>query len=451
MRLDVGLADHVEAQLVAEVQEGRIVRVVRGPHGVEPEALHLDQVCPHVVARDHPSRVPVEVVPVHATDEDAPAIDEQVQPADLHPSEPDLQNELLDDLAAWRAERDREGVEDRHLRRPRSDRGDVGAQDDLADVCRREIGVETRPEIGALRRGEGHSRDRPVGELAAVAAGTGSLEAAGVGHSAREGPGEVREPRFHRPARLGSNAREGDLRADLERAVDQVVGEARDGPDIGEVHPLRCVEEDRPSDAAVPPLVLVLDVAGVGPLDDGQRDRVVRVLADPHLAPVDAGDEDALGRADVEDDPATRPAGRHLDLPLVLPGGVRVRDVRRQTREGHHDIRVVGQVAPALHRPAARDVDLAPGARRLCIGSREQLEAPPAVQVHAIGVGHAVHRHATDAGELGRLPGRRAAGARDRHPFVEPRVSPLMNCFWRAKKTISVGSATMIDPAARRL
>ena len=45
-------------------------------------------------------------------------------------------------------------------------------------------------------------------------------------------------------------------------------------PDVGEVDGVRGVQEDRAGDAAVPPLVLVLDVGRVGPLDDAQGQRV---------------------------------------------------------------------------------------------------------------------------------------------------------------------------------
>ena len=72
----------------------------------------------------------------------------------------------------------------------------------------------------------------------------------------------------------------------------------------------------------MPPLVLVLDVGSVRPLDDRQPDRVVagsygighvelggkvRILADAQLATVELDDQDALRRADVQDDAATGP------------------------------------------------------------------------------------------------------------------------------------------------
>ena len=47
VRLDVGLVDDVQAELVGQVEEGRVVRVVRGADGVEPELLHEHEVGAH--------------------------------------------------------------------------------------------------------------------------------------------------------------------------------------------------------------------------------------------------------------------------------------------------------------------------------------------------------------------------------------------------------------------
>ena len=50
VRLDVGLVDDVQPELVGQVEEGRVVRVVRGAHGVEAELLHQDEVGAHRLA-----------------------------------------------------------------------------------------------------------------------------------------------------------------------------------------------------------------------------------------------------------------------------------------------------------------------------------------------------------------------------------------------------------------
>ena len=67
----------------------------------------------------------------------------------------------------------------------------------------------------------------------------------------------------------------------------------------------------------------------------------------------------ALGGADVEDDAPAGPCRRDLELALVDAGRVDLRDVRRPAREGHLDVRVVGQVPGPGHRPDARDLRLA--------------------------------------------------------------------------------------------
>ena len=89
VRLDVGLVDDVQPELVGQVEERRVVRVVRGPDRVEPELLHRDEVGAHRLGGDHAAGVLVEVVAVDAADEDAPAVDQEVHAADLDPPEAD--------------------------------------------------------------------------------------------------------------------------------------------------------------------------------------------------------------------------------------------------------------------------------------------------------------------------------------------------------------------------
>ncbi len=114
--------------------------------------------------------------------------------------------------------------------------------------------------------------------------------------------------------------------------------EVGDDVDVREVHRCGGVEEDRPGDPAVPPLVLVLDEGGVRPLDDGEPDdvgparaqlrghvelaRQVRVLAHADVGPVDPHQQHALRGPHVQHDAAPGPARRNLDLALVDPRGV---------------------------------------------------------------------------------------------------------------------------------
>ena len=56
-------------QLVGELQERRVVGVVRGAHRIEPEALHLHDVRAHLLAGHGPARSRVEVVAVDAVEQ----------------------------------------------------------------------------------------------------------------------------------------------------------------------------------------------------------------------------------------------------------------------------------------------------------------------------------------------------------------------------------------------
>ena len=87
----------------------------------------------------------------------------------------------------------------------------------------------------------------------------------------------------------------------------------------------------------MPPLVLVLDERGVGPLHDGEPEVVrtgsqvagdvelggeVGVLAQPDLEAVDRHDDEALGRADREHDPAIRPSSGTVNSRSYTPVGL---------------------------------------------------------------------------------------------------------------------------------
>ena len=177
----------------------------------------------------------------------------------------------------------------------------------------------------------------------------------------------------------------------------------------------------------MPPLVLVLDEARVGPLHDSERQDVVAwldgigdvelgsqvgVLADPDLLAIDGHDEDAFGGADIEDDSPAGPSFREVERPLedtrrIVRGGM-----RRTLREGHLHVRVLRQVREALERPDAGDVYLAPRVQKARVRSRQQLKPPTAVEHDAVVVGHRVHRQPADRCELGRFPG---------HPNLERR------------------------------
>ncbi len=150
----------------------------------------------------------------------------------------------------------------------------------------------------------------------------------------------------------------------------------------------------------MPPLILVLDEARVGPADDDgvqlvrpvvvdelrdvELGRRLRVLGQSDRLPVDEHVENALERAEVQHDGPALPPARHPEATPVDAGLVLVGHVRRQIGERHLHVGVLRR-AEALHRPEARHVDLAPAppraedVRRL-FRPRGQAELPLAVE-----------------------------------------------------------------------
>src|SRR3954463_16791062 len=75
VRLEVALVDDVEAELVAQLEEARVRRVVRRAHRVDVVGLHeLDVAAHHVLADGAPGQR-VELVPVDAVQLDAVPVD----------------------------------------------------------------------------------------------------------------------------------------------------------------------------------------------------------------------------------------------------------------------------------------------------------------------------------------------------------------------------------------
>ena len=158
-----------------------------------------------------------------------------------------------------------------------------------------------------------------------------SLEGPPVDAAGRGSPGRVHDaarapPRRVQPGRQLA-AREADA-STVRSSVPVVRSSARPAidPDVGEVDVTGRVQEHRAGDPAVPPLVLVLDVRRVGPLDDAQPERcsgpgagdAVRSnsearcesLPTPISSPLRRHDQDALRGPDVEDDAPAGPAPR---------------------------------------------------------------------------------------------------------------------------------------------
>ncbi len=457
VRLDVGLVHDVQPELVGEVEERGVVRVVRGPDRVEPELLHRHEVGPHVRHGHDPARPRVEVVAVDAADEDPPAVDQEVAPGDLDAPEADPDAGGVDGLARGRAERDNDLLERRLLGRPRPDARDREPVLDPADRRRVEPAMEGRPVDVALGR-----RARGVGGGAGEEVGLRLGEPAlGLwGGRGRDGvaPLEPGAGHLDRPAGPRIAACRADVHPQVDRPGHEVLGEPADRPDVGEMGRPGRVQDHGPADAAVPPLVLVLDVGRVGPLHDAQRQAVgarpghlgqvelggeMGVLAEPDLDAVQGDDQDALGRADVEDDPPAGPCRGDLEVPLVDAGRIVRGDLRRVPGKRHLDVRVVGLVGEALHRPHARDIRLGPVGSRLCVGCAEQLEPPPPVELDPPGgvvVAEGVHRQAVDGGELGLEP--RPETATDRHAGSRSRARPALGrCAARAHDDRTVDAA----------
>ncbi len=91
MRLEIALIDHPEAQLVGQLQDPGVRRVVAGPDGVHSSLLHCDQVSSCEVFVKDPAEQRMCLVPVHPPEDHLDAVDGQYLAGDLDRTETDAE------------------------------------------------------------------------------------------------------------------------------------------------------------------------------------------------------------------------------------------------------------------------------------------------------------------------------------------------------------------------
>ena len=317
----------VHPELVGQVEEGRVVRVVRGPDGVEPELLHEHEVGAHRLHRDDPAGVLVEVVAVDPADEDPGAVDQQVETRDLDPPEADLDRHLLGDRRRpGRAGRHAAGSAFGCSADQRRDVGDLEVPGDEA--------VERRRHPGGGRAARRSHRPADSGRPAArrnMSRWSSSVQPSSVVRSTatRLGAERLRRRRRATPRRVqpGGSARPGKPTVTVRSSVPVVRSSARPASTRTSARWTGRVAYRKTGrrDPAVPPLVLVLDVGRVRPLHDAQGQGVrpgpealgevelrgeVRVLADADLVAVEARRSGRSRRPRRGGRPAGRPTPR---------------------------------------------------------------------------------------------------------------------------------------------
>ena len=328
----VRLGLHVEPVAVAEVVEVGVVRVVRGAHGVDVEALHQQHVAEHLLARHAAAVHGRGVVAVHALELHGAAVDpHRAGRAHLHLLEAELAG------ADVVARRDDERVEVGILRAPEARVGDVQVQ-------------------AAVTRGE-----RAHGRVGGVVEGGGG---------GRDGARPSRWGRFGR-----AGARPSQFNVEVDGGVAVVVDEVHGGVEIADLRLRRREEHHVAVDAGVAEEVLVLEVRAVAPAVDLHGEQVVAgtevlrdvelvgraaVLAVAHLLAVHPHVVGAVHALEAQVHGAVLPRVRHGERGAVGRNGIVVAvRVGRIVGVGIGDVRV-NRYAVALQLHAARHVDVVP-------------------------------------------------------------------------------------------
>ena len=340
--LHVRLVDHVETQFVAQVQEPRVVRVVRTAHRVHVVLLHQHDVGAHVRDRHGLAPFGMVVVAVHALDHHAGTVHEQVPALDLDPAEPRALVHGLRLASPLVDERHRDTVQHGQLGRPRPHPGDQ-------PLCAGDMAVE-------------HVGPRVVRDL--------------LLHRGEHAPVRGRDLDAHAPSlRHRCTAVRSDCREHAQRPRGVVVLQAGVDADVLDVHGRLRPHVHLAVQAGHPPLVLVLHVTlGREPADhddDGvvaiveqvghvvlARQAAVGAVAGP--AAVHDHRVHALGAAHMEDDAPAVPLRGHREHRPVHHRGDHIGQCRGQALPRHRDVRVVRLVAEAEECPVAGDGDRPP-------------------------------------------------------------------------------------------
>ena len=90
MGFDIGFIDDVKTEAVGQLEEHRIIRIMRGADGIDVETLELGQLLVQLFPVQGPTGMRVEVVPVDALNPDPLPVDQQIPATDHYPAEADV-------------------------------------------------------------------------------------------------------------------------------------------------------------------------------------------------------------------------------------------------------------------------------------------------------------------------------------------------------------------------
>ena len=344
MRFKICLVENVDAVLVAEIVPAVVVGIVAGADRIVIELLHHADVADHGLQGEGLPGPAVVFMPVHALDENASAVEQKVAPLQTDVPEADPFHAAVQQLA-FRAEKFHgQKIEIRLLGRP---------------------GFHVR-KAGGL--------------LAAVAAPTEFVADDGVVFPdllsvGGAEPGRDREILFRSVRQKGRKVH-AKMRLHGKESVSGLQIQIPVGEEILKIDRSRRIKIDAPVDARHPPLVLILDIAGVGPADHFADQRVASGIADrrrqielrgktrilPHAdeLAVQIDFQITLRSSDVNHNPTILPGIRKTEGRPVDARRILLRNHRGIVLKRHLGIGVNGFVETAAQRPVGRNRDSVP-------------------------------------------------------------------------------------------
>ena len=338
VRFQVGFADQIESQLVAQVVKRRSVRIMAGADGIHVMLLEQQQIPFHDVHCERAPEVGVEFMAVDAAEHDRHSVHQQIAFLDLHGAESEFQRFIFD-RSGLVFQVQHQCVEGRCFSGPGGNLFHLGGKFDLDVFPRFDLG-----DRGSQRLFEDRIADW------------------------------IEKFRVHTQRFRGRRIGVDDFRFHFQLAV--LIGgiEPGSGKDVVDVLLRDCADGNIAEDPAQPPHVLVFQIRAVAPLQDLDGDPVGAELGDvgdvefgsiaaafAHAGElsVDPDVIEGIHTVEFQQDALFGPVVFNLEFADIAAGGIIRRHERRIDRE-RIDLIGIMRMAVTFHLPVAGDHDIVP-------------------------------------------------------------------------------------------
>ena len=340
MALKICLVKNINTELVAEIIPAVVIRIVTGAYRVEIELFQQENIFPHTFHRQRFPGFEMVLMTVHATDKNPFPIEQQIAAVEFDVAETDALRPAVDYLSPGVDQLHGQLIQRRDFRRPRRDLWNPRSllrpvmMNAVTTIDRRLSAPDSFPG-GIVQRGT----DRII-----------LLRSAGC------------PERLNIHAEVSFHAQNALARCKLKISV---------GKNILKISEFRGIEINAAVNTCHPPVILILDIGGIGPPDHfadqyiltlriNQRRQIkfgrqTRILAHSDKFSVEIDFQITFRPADMQHGPAFAPRLGQSKRKPVNAGRVVLRNNRRIVFKRHLHVCIDRFVGQPLHGPVGRN------------------------------------------------------------------------------------------------